>query len=82
MHIHLRRVLLTDEKWGMYLGHLPLPGVNVPALPDHSSSRLHDPVGLEENPESPDQTGTCMRGDPGRQHGAVHHSYTEVKIKH
>ena len=47
MHIHLRRVLLTDEKWGMYLGHLPLPRVNVPALPDHSSSRLHDLAGLE-----------------------------------
>lgn len=33
----LRRVLLIDEKWGIYIGHLPLPGVNVPVLPDHSA---------------------------------------------
>lgn len=33
----LRRAVLTDEKWGIYIGHLPLPGANVPVLPDHSA---------------------------------------------
>lgn len=50
--MHLRRILSTDEKWGIYVGHLPLTGVNPPTLPGHLTAGWVVLWGFGESPES------------------------------